>query len=353
MTAFGAGERNFHVFHMLTDPKVMVDSLIPLLKNQLPGSYDSVWTTLTDASKQRAFRYLLPAAAASAPSAPILDSGELPSTFSELTAALQSFGVTAELQRSFVFPLLTAILSLGNVVFRQFVPGVASASAASASYDTVEVAPESLGWLTVVATLLGVQPAALRRLFTERQFASPRGSVAVRPLDVQSATSTRDSFARALYGALFQWLVTQMNTSLGTPAPIPAPVSESVDFSMSLDAPSRQRTGVSTASSSTLKSALSSVAEDKKPQPLSISILDLFGFECFPVNGLEQLLINYANVCDHQIFFFGTLSYLTHGFSLSPRSVFIPISILHSSPQRSHSQHQHNLCHSLTFSRIN
>eukprot|EP00808_Paulinella_micropora_P000812 g61857.t1 len=77
------------------------------------------------------------------------------------------------------------------------------------------------------------------------------------PLTIPQAEATRDAMAKALYGQLFLWITDRLNRSL--------------------------RFGNSGSDST--------AAGAKK----SISVLDIFGFEVFPYNSLEQFFINYAN----------------------------------------------------------
>ena len=71
-----------------------------------------------------------------------------------------------------------------------------------------------------------------------------------RPLRLDAAEDSRDALAKAVYAALFRWLVTRVNAFL---------------------------------------------AVGKKISGTSLSILDIYGFECFMENSFEQLCINYAN----------------------------------------------------------
>ncbi len=69
-------------------------------------------------------------------------------------------------------------------------------------------------------------------------------------LRLDAAEDSRDALAKAVYAALFRWLVTRVNAFL---------------------------------------------AVGKKISGTSLSILDIYGFECFLENSFEQLCINYAN----------------------------------------------------------
>ena len=79
-----------------------------------------------------------------------------------------------------------------------------------------------------------------------------------RRLRRDAAADARDALAKALYAALFKSLVARVNASLAA-----------------------GREGAS---------------------GTSLSILDIYGFECFPANSFEQLMINYANERLQQLF---------------------------------------------------
>ena len=64
------------------------------------------------------------------------------------------------------------------------------------------------------------------------------------------ALSCRDALAKAAYASLFKWLVERINAALSL---------------------------------------------GKRKTETSLSILDIYGFECFKENSFEQLCINYAN----------------------------------------------------------
>jgi myosin heavy subunit len=76
-----------------------------------------------------------------------------------------------------------------------------------------------------------------------------RGNSMTVPLKPVQANDTRDAVCKALYGRLFNWLVSNINIS--------------IDIS--------------------------------KERRSFIGVLDIFGFENFQVNSFEQLCINYAN----------------------------------------------------------
>ena len=78
------------------------------------------------------------------------------------------------------------------------------------------------------------------------------------PLNLDNCISSRDSLAKELYNRLFLWIVKKMNSRL----------SPQYTFS----------------------------AEDEENKNIKyIGLLDIYGFECFDLNSLEQLCINYTN----------------------------------------------------------
>lgn len=82
---------------------------------------------------------------------------------------------------------------------------------------------------------------------------------------VSQALSGRDALAKEIYARIFQWLVMVIN------------------FNTSFQSNSQQQ---------------SSPTHAHHNQPHiagSISLLDIFGFECFQTNRFEQLCINFAN----------------------------------------------------------
>jgi myosin heavy subunit len=78
----------------------------------------------------------------------------------------------------------------------------------------------------------------------------------------------RDALSKALYGALFNWIVEKINETLEKPSKEEDELDQDEE-------------------------------EEKKKKGHNmegyIGVLDIFGFESFEVNGLEQLLINFAN----------------------------------------------------------
>lgn len=85
-------------------------------------------------------------------------------------------------------------------------------------------------------------------VFKRRVFS---GSNIDTPISGQECCVSRDSMARAVYDKLFAWLVEKLNDTI---------------------IPQRGEEGC-----------------------MSLGLLDIFGFENFSVNSLEQLCINFAN----------------------------------------------------------
>uniref|UniRef100_A0A8C1LBD7 Myosin VIIBb n=1 Tax=Cyprinus carpio TaxID=7962 RepID=A0A8C1LBD7_CYPCA len=148
-----------------------------------------------------------------------------------------------------IFKLLAAILHMGNIDFQ---------STTMNNMDSCDVL--SSNHFSVTAKLLEVGDAALDKSLTHRSFMTNR-EIVTKPLSSEQATSTRDTFAKAMYGRLFVWMFTKVNSAIHKPQ---------------TDEPSYTRK--------------------------SIGLLDIFGFENFPQNSFEQLCINYANEHLQQFF---------------------------------------------------
>jgi myosin heavy subunit/ribosomal protein L13E len=169
--------------------------------------------------------------------APDLNDAE---NFRETSQAFAEMGFTTA-ETTNILRLVAGILHLGNVEF------VDENGGESSSVNTRSQA------VAHAARLLGVQSEALGHTLTHRSMVSgTRKSVIVIQLKPDSATDTRDSLARAIYDKLFKFIISTINKNAGCKA-----------------------------------------GSDEGGR--SIGLLDIFGFEIFPVNSLEQLCINYCN----------------------------------------------------------
>lgn len=97
-----------------------------------------------------------------------------------------------------VFQMLAGILHLGDVT----IEGGRDNQAA------VDVDPGSP--LHTAAGLFGVPPDALQKLLVTRRIAT-RGEVFITPVSREEAGALRDSLAKAVYLALFAWVVEMVN----------------------------------------------------------------------------------------------------------------------------------------------
>nr|XP_061804993.1 unconventional myosin-XV-like [Nerophis lumbriciformis] len=165
--------------------------------------------------------------------------------FQRLLGAMEILQFTAD-DQSAIFRVLSSILHLGNVYFEKY------------QTDGQEVATVvSAQEIRVVAELLQISPEALQKAITYKVMETMRDKIYT-PLTVESAVDARDAVAKILYSLLFHWLTERVNTQVYP----------------------RQHT-------------------------LSISILDIYGFEDLVYNSFEQLCINYAN--EYLQFFFNKI----------------------------------------------
>jgi hypothetical protein len=175
--------------------------------------------------------------------------------FAVLVRALAALGVT-DGERQALFRAAAGILHLGQLTFAAAEDHDSDAvSSGRGSGDGCKLRVECLDSLAHASRLLGVHSDELIRCLTTRGIVAASESY-VRRLTPQQAADARDALARHMYGGLFAWLVSAINRGIGG----------------------------AEANSST--------------QPMLgafIGVLDIFGFESFQLNSLEQLCINYTN----------------------------------------------------------
>ncbi|XP_067650513.1 unconventional myosin-XIX-like isoform X2 [Haliotis asinina] len=154
--------------------------------------------------------------------------------------AMSDIGLSDHLQQS-VLKVITAILFLCNVDFTAEDEDFSHLSSQSATCEaTVQC-----------CQLLGVSADTLEQVLLHRSIesgGSKRRSVFVKPVSIADARSRRDCLAMLLYSRLFDWLVDFLNQQIKS-----------------------------------------------EGHSSMIGLLDIYGFETFDINSLEQLCINYAN----------------------------------------------------------
>ncbi|XP_030293341.1 unconventional myosin-XIX [Sparus aurata] len=158
--------------------------------------------------------------------------------FQETIGAMVHLGINAERQRQ-IFRILAGILQLGNVNF----------SSSSDESQTCDLEELSKDFLQRAAELLCVPAEELQTCLRVRMLKAGKQSV-LKPCSQAECSVRKDCLAKVIYAQLFEWLVTFINNS------ICAEESTWCNF---------------------------------------IGVLDVYGFECFHINNLEQLCINYAN----------------------------------------------------------
>lgn len=150
--------------------------------------------------------------------------------------SLSLIGITDEMQ-SEIFKLLAAMLHIGNIEI------AATRNDAFLSSDETS--------LQKACDLLGIDPISFSKWCVKKQITT-RSEKITSSLNHKQAIVARDSFAKYIYSAIFDWLIDYINNDL-----CPSEVAEKVNS--------------------------------------FIGVLDIYGFEHFEKNSFEQFCINYAN----------------------------------------------------------
>lgn len=133
-----------------------------------------------------------------------------------------------------IFKLLSGLLALGNVVFEQVNGGD-------------EVSSLKNEWWDLTIDLLNIDSDKLDNMLTTKKIKAGKETI-IKNLDEKQAMASKDTIIQELYQIIFNMIVAKINEQL-----------------------------------------------KGKETELFIGILDIFGFEIFEKNGLEQLHINYTN----------------------------------------------------------
>ena len=164
--------------------------------------------------------------------------------FGETVACLERIGLSEKDQQG-VFALAAAVLHLGNITFEESDTGDAA------------IQESSLSSLQKACTLLGLEIEATSEAILTKLL-TIGGKTIKKPSSIAMAKDKRDALAKMTYSCLFLWLVRSINDTLKK------------DTDHSEDDSNKGTIGF-------------------------IGVLDIYGFECFEVNGYEQLLINFCN----------------------------------------------------------
>ena len=194
-----------------------------------------IWKGLKGTTKE-SFTYVGPAPVT------LVDGMEDKDHFGHTVAALELVGIKGESYLT-LYRAIAACLQIGNITFAPK-PG-----------DDERTVITSKKEFEDLADLIKCDKQILELAFTERTIKT-RGEEYKVPLKADVSKESADAFAKEIYAKVFLWLVRAINDS--TCAENNYPGGRNIDYGL-------------------------------------IGLLDIFGFESFPINGFEQLAINYCN----------------------------------------------------------
>ncbi|XP_028282689.1 unconventional myosin-IXb isoform X2 [Parambassis ranga] len=192
------------------------------------------------------------------------DEEKLGNEYRRLHQAMEMVGFLASTKRH-IFSILAAILHLGNVTYTM-----------SKDAQVLEAGPADV--LSTLSDLLKVKKELLLEALTKRKVVTAKSTI-VSQYTLQEAIMMRDSMAKSLYSALFDWIILHINHAM-----------------------------------------LNRRDMEESVPCLSIGVLDMFGFENLQTNSFEQLCINYTNeklqcYINHHIFKLEQEDYVSEGIT--------------------------------------
>lgn len=216
------GERNYHIFHML-------------LSGLTSHECETLELNVTDG-----FNYL------KTPNDTLI---EIDATFNDLERVKNAMKILSfsEWEMWQIFQLLAALLHLGNLQYKRKVIENIEATEIRDALNSSRV-----------AHFLGIPRSVLCECLTRRTIYVNDERV-VSNISKEYAMEIRDSFAKTIYGRIFNWIVHKINGTIFR-------------------------------------------GSQSDADTHSIGVLDIFGFENFTNNSFEQLCINYANESLQQFF---------------------------------------------------
>uniref|UniRef100_A0A4W5LHS2 Myosin motor domain-containing protein n=1 Tax=Hucho hucho TaxID=62062 RepID=A0A4W5LHS2_9TELE len=165
---------------------------------------------------------------------------DLKHDFERLQLAMEMVGFLPATRKQ-IFSLLSAILHLGNIRYKK----------KTYRDDSIDICNPEV--LPTVSELLEVKEEMLFEALTTRKTMTV-GERLIVPYKLAEAGTVRDSMAKSLYSALFDWIVFRINHAL-----------------------------------------LNNRDLEESAKIFSIGVLDIFGFEDYENNSFEQFCINFAN----------------------------------------------------------
>ncbi|XP_074489947.1 unconventional myosin-IXAb-like isoform X6 [Sebastes fasciatus] len=227
-------ERNYHVFYYLLagaseDERKSFHLLKPeeyhYLNQMTKKSHKLHWDNYYESDLQDCFT---------------VEGEDLKHDFERLQLAMEMVGFLPT-TRKMIFSLLSAILHLGNIRYKK----------KTYRDDSIDICNPEV--LPIVSELLEVKEEMLLEALTTRKTVTV-GERLIVPYKLAEAGTVRDSMAKSLYSALFDWIVFRTNHAL-----------------------------------------LNNKDLEDNSKLLSIGVLDIFGFEDYENNSFEQFCINFAN----------------------------------------------------------